>query len=114
MNRTNLACFALLASAFVLAAILFVQMQSHSILSEAQASMVVNDAPVSAMTLKSRNGEDVLCVLENTSQRLLIYRTDLARNQLRLVQNVDLSQIFGNIAPGRGGVGGGTGGRTSR
>jgi hypothetical protein len=55
----------------------------------------------------------VLCILENTSQRLLIYRTDLTRNQLRLVQNVDLSRIFGNIAPDRGSVGGG-GGRSSR
>jgi hypothetical protein len=113
MNRTTLACYSLLASAFVLASILFVQLQSHSILSEAQASMVINDAPVSAMTLKTRNGEEVLCILENTSQRLLIYRTDLTRNQLRLVQNVDLSRIFGNIAPDRGSVGGG-GGRSSR
>lgn len=111
MNRTTLACYALLASAFVLAALLFTQLQSHSMLSEAQASMVVNDAPVSAMTLKSRNGEEVLCILENTSQKLLIYRTDLTRKQMRLVQNINLANMFGNIAASRGG---GDSGRSAR
>ncbi|MBL4700414.1 MAG: hypothetical protein JKX85_04075 [Phycisphaeraceae bacterium] len=112
MNRTTQACYALLASAFVLAAILLIQLQSHDILSQAQASMVIHDTPVSAMTLKSRNGEEVLCILEDTSQRLLIYRTDLTRNQLRLVQNVNLARIFGNIAASCGSTGGGS--RSSR
>ncbi|HAI14123.1 MAG TPA: hypothetical protein DCM28_20625 [Phycisphaerales bacterium] len=110
MNRSTLACYALLASAFVLSAILFVQMQSKSILSEANASMVVNDAPVSAMTLRARNNDEVLCVLENNSQRLLIYNTDVARKQLRIVQNIDLGQYFRNLTPS----GGGNSGRSSR
>ena len=98
MNRTTLACYALLASAFVLSAILFIQMQNKSILAQANASMVINDAPVSAMTLRARNDDEVLCILENTSQRLLIYRTDVTRKQMRIVQNINLSQYFRNVA----------------
>ncbi|MFG0251220.1 MAG: hypothetical protein ACF8OB_20230 [Phycisphaeraceae bacterium JB051] len=110
MNRTTLACYSLLASAFVLAAMVFMQLQNKSILAEANAAMVVNDAPVSAMTLRARNDDEVLCILENTSQRLLIYNTDVSRKQLRLVQNINLAQYFGRINAS----GGGGGGRTSR
>ncbi len=109
MNRTTLACYSLLASAFVLAAMVFMQLQDKSILAEANAAMVVNDAPVSAMTLRARDNDEVLCILENTSQRLLIYNTDVARKQLRLVQNINLAQYFGRINATGGG-----GGRTSR
>jgi hypothetical protein len=110
MNRTTLACYSLLASAFVLAAMLFIQLQNKSLVSEANASMVVNDSPVSAMTLRARNDDEVLCVLENTSQRLLIYNTDISRKQLRLVQNINLATYFGRIAAGNNS----TGTRTSR
>tara|TARA_B100000609_G_C17102352_1_gene375275 strand:+ start:89 stop:418 length:330 start_codon:yes stop_codon:yes gene_type:complete len=109
MNRTTLACYSLLASAFVLAAMVFMQLQDKSILAQANAAMVVNDAPVSAMTLRARNDDEVLCILENTSQRLLIYNTDVSRKQLRLVQNINLAQYFGRINATGGG-----GGRTSR
>lgn len=111
MNRTTLACYALLASAFVLSALLFIQMQNKSILSQANAAMVVNNDPVSAMTLRARNDDEVLCVLENTSQRLLIYRPDVNRKQLRLVQSIDLGDYFRNVTP-TGGGGGNS--RTSR
>ena len=100
MNRTTLACYSLLASAFVLAAIVFVQIQSSSILPQAQASMVVSNPPINAMTLKARNGEEFLCILENASQRLLIYRTDVARKQLRLMKNIKLSDAFGRVSGG--------------
>ena len=110
INRTTLACYALLASAFVLTAILLVQLQSHNILAQAHASMVVNDPPVSAMTVTSRRGEEALCILENTSQRLLIYRTDMTRRQLRLVKNINLAAIFGTY---NAGIGAGPGGNRS-
>ncbi|MAX25633.1 MAG: hypothetical protein CMJ19_14130 [Phycisphaeraceae bacterium] len=87
----------------------FMQLQDKSILAQANAAMVVNDAPVSAMTLRARNDDEVLCILENTSQRLLIYNTDVSRKQLRLVQNINLAQYFGRINATGGG-----GGRTSR
>lgn len=109
MNRTTLACYSLLASAFVLAAILFVQIQSSSILPQAHAGMVVSNPPINAMTLRARKGEEVLCILENASQRLLIYRTDISRKQLRLMKNIKLSQAFGRTANS-----GAAGNRTSR
>ncbi len=102
MDRTQLACYGLLASAFVLGALLLVQLQHRSLTQEANAAMAMTSGSVTAMTARTRTNEESLFILESSAQRLLIYRTDISRNQLRLMQNINLANIFGDISRGSG------------
>ncbi len=109
----QLACWGLLASAFVLTAVLLTQLQTKAILPTADAAMVVTSGPITAMTARTRQDEEALFVLHNTAQRLLVYRTDLGRKQMRLMQNLDLARAFQTNSSSSTG-GGGAAPRMSR
>jgi len=100
MTRIQLACIVLLASAFVLTGVLISSVQNKQLLNTADANMVVTRGPITALTARTRDGEECLFVLENTTQVLLIYRTDVAKNRVELVRALSLAEAFGlNQAP---------------
>ena len=111
MTRIEVACYALLASAFVLAATLLVSLDARWE-AEARASLVIARDNFTLLTAKTREVEEALFVLDNANQRLLIYRLDLGRKQLQLARASDVTQLFQQGGAGRsGGESGRRGGR---
>jgi len=103
-QTTQLACYALIASAFVLSGMLVAQLQLQP--NQAEAGMVLKDNNFSVMTANTAEDEEALFVLDNTSQRVLIYSQDIVRKRLELVGQANLAQMFGNAGGGGGGGGG--------
>ena len=114
MKRTELACYALLASAFALGGLLFVQLAERGgFEQQAQAVMAVPRNNITVLTAQTRNGEEALFVLENFSQRMLIFTVDLTKRRLELAYDpISLEDMFEGRAAGGSGSGGG--GRRSR
>ncbi len=112
MKRTELACYALIASAFALGGLLLVQLSDRGgFEQQAQAEMAVTRNNITVLTAQTRNGEEALFVLENFSQRMLIFTVDLTKRRLELAYDpIPLDDLFG----GRAGGGGGGGGRRAR
>ncbi|MFN3168005.1 MAG: hypothetical protein ACE37H_13175 [Phycisphaeraceae bacterium] len=106
MNRTQTACFALLASAFVLSAILVVQIDRKSQPNAANADMVITQPAFTMMTARTRgqqgNGDESLFILDNTSGTLVVYNPNIARKRLEPLTAIKMTDVFG---------GGGGGGR---
>jgi len=102
MNRTQLAGFALIASAFVMAALLVNKLPAR-LESEARANFVVNRDNFTMMTARTRADEEALFVLENGSQKLLIYTMDIGHRRLNPVGFADLSIMFNAATPQGGG-----------
>lgn len=96
MKRIELACCALLASAFVLGGLLLVQLDRHGgFASRADADMVITRGNLTIMTARTKSNEEALFILENVSERLLIFTLDLPKKRLQLaVPPVVLSQLF--------------------
>lgn len=105
MNQTQLACYSLLASAFVLAALLLVRIEDRFAV-PAHAGEVVSRDAFTLLTARTEQDEESLFIIDNTTQRMLIYRADVGRRRIELaVPPVDLSDLF-NLAGGPGGPGG--------
>ena len=95
MNRIQLACYGLIASAFILGGLLCYQIQER--LPAANAEMVVHRDNFTLLTAQTRQGEEALFVLENLTGRLIVYRVDIAKERLELAGGIELSapQFFG-------------------
>lgn len=93
MNPIQVACCALLASAFVLAGTLIVSLDARWD-SEAQASLVIARDNFTVMTAKTRENEEAFFVLDDANARLLIYRLDIARKQLSPSGAFNLQELF--------------------
>lgn len=98
MTRIQTACYALLASAFVLAGMLLVQLPSMS--NTAEASLVISRNNFTLLTAKTRSNEESLFVINNATDRLLIYTLDLGRKRIELSGTANLADLF---SAGRGG-----------
>ncbi len=109
MTRTETACFGLIASAFILAGLLLVQVSSMP--NNAQASMVISRNNFTLLTAKTRSNEESLFIINNATDRLLIYRLDLARKRIELSGSADLADLFSRSGSGGGDNDGGRSGR---
>ena len=94
MNNIQMACYALIASAFVLAGLLVYNLGGQN---QAQAGMVISEGVFSIMTAQTRENEESLFVLENNSATLLVYRLELRKQQLTLVGALPIGPRFANI-----------------
>lgn len=101
MNRIQTACFCLLASAFVLAAILVVRVDQQTAPNAAHADMVIAQPQFTMMTAVTRGGgeadgsEESLFILDNTRGILLVYTPNVGREQLTPITSIKMSNIFG-------------------
>ena len=103
MNQIQLACYSLIASACILAALLVVNMENKQILSSADADLVIASQSMTLMTTKTQANEESLFVLDNNSHMLLIYRLDIARDRIDLAGSQDLRKLFEIKAAGSAG-----------
>ncbi|MEX2214081.1 MAG: hypothetical protein WD768_08140 [Phycisphaeraceae bacterium] len=96
MNSIQTTCYALFASACVLTAALFMTLsqKNQTLDAAAEAEMVLTANTLSFLTTRTNAGEEALFVLDNTSARLLIYKTDLAKKRIELVASEDLKKLF--------------------
>lgn len=105
MKRTQTACFALLASAFVLAAILVIRLDQKTEPNAAHADMVITQPAFTLMTARTRgnatNGEESLFVLDNTGGTLIVYKPEVNNKRLTPFAVVKMSDVFGGNAGGR-------------
>lgn len=90
MTRKTLACYALIASAFVLGGMLTLKV-AEKIESPAQAEMVVNKDFFTVLTTEGIGGEDFLYTLDSKNERLLCYATD-ARGRIELYAALDVGE----------------------
>lgn len=96
MNKTQNACYALIASAFVLAGLLIFQLGSQHA-NEANAGMVITEGSFSLMTAQTRGNEEALFVLENSSAILLVYRLELSKEELIPVGFLNIASWFAKV-----------------
>ena len=99
MTRHHLACYALTASAALLAGVLLVQLvQQGAVGSRAEASMVIAEPSFTVMTARTRANEDSLFALDNRQGTLMVYTLG-ARGELQIATVVDIDAIFGEAFP---------------
>jgi len=92
MTRIETACYALIASAFILAGLLLVQVSGRP--NTADASLVISRENFTLLTAKTRSNEESLFIINNATNRLLVYRLDLARKRIELSGGADLADLF--------------------
>ena len=99
MNRIQTACFCLMASAFVLSAILIVRIDQTAAPNAAQADQVIAQPGFTLMTARTRgdaaDGEESLFVLDSRNGVVVVYAPDIGKQQLTPVAGIKLSKIFG-------------------
>lgn len=100
MNPIQTACFCLIASAFVLSAILMVQIDKQTLPNAAQADAVIAQPAFTMMTARTRGGgndagEESLFVLDNNSGVLVVYAPNVGKKQIEPITGIKMSNIFG-------------------
>ena len=93
MNRIQLACYSLTASAFVLAALLLVGVRG-SLTQPAMGDQLLSQGSITLMTASAGSGEEALFVLDSINEKLLIYRLDVGKSQLELAGSLNIVQLF--------------------
>jgi hypothetical protein len=105
MSRTQTACFALLASAFVLAAMLVAGITRHAD-TTANADVVITKNVYTFLSANGVNtGEDFIYLLDNKNERLLCYWHN-PRGRIELYGTLDVAndiQAFIKTLEKRGG-----------
>ena len=105
MTHIETACYALIASAFVLGGILVFSLGAQSG-NQAYGDLVIARDNFSLMTTRTSNEEEALFVLDNTSGRLYVYTLDVGRKRLELAGGEDLTRVFQGAQNSDGGSGG--------
>jgi len=90
MTRKTLACYALIASAFVLGGLLTLKV-AEKIETPARADMVVNKDIFTVLTTEGIGGGDFIYALDNKNERLLCYNTD-ARGRIELYAALNVAE----------------------
>lgn len=93
MSRIQLACYSLIASAFLLAGLLVVQVGDR-LETPAEGAMVINQQNFTLMTARTRSNEEALFVMDDNSGQLMVYKTEVARDRIELAAVVPIRQIF--------------------
>jgi hypothetical protein len=111
MTRTQLACYALTASAIILAALIVVQVVPR-LESPALGQYVLTEDNITLLTTQGIGGNDYIYMLDKRNERLVAY-TQRANGEIERIGLVDLREQFsqgyrrfggdqgGNRRPGR-------------
>ncbi len=92
MKRIETACYALIASAFVLGGLLITQVANTP--NTAEAGLVISRDDFTLLSARTRSGEESLFVINNNTNRLLIYTLNLTGNRIELAGGADLTTLF--------------------
>lgn len=102
MNRTELACWAMIASAVVLAGLLIDRLNTP-LIQPAHADLLIAENGYSLMTTRTRDDEQALFVLDNFNEKLTIYTLDITGKQIEQVASEEVSRLFGTSTGDRRG-----------
>ena len=94
MTRLHIACLCLVASALVLSGLLVVQVSQRTEPNEAEAALVIARENFTLLTAPTRDDEEALFVLDNSSGMLLVYRLEIAREQMVLSDRLNVGELF--------------------
>ncbi len=92
MTRTQLACYALTASAFILAALIVVQVVPR-LESPALGQYVLTEDNITLLTTQGIGGNDYIYMLDKRNERLVAY-TQRANGEIERIGLVDLREQF--------------------
>lgn len=99
MNRIQTACFVLLASAFVLSAILIVRIDQKAQPNTAQADMVIAQPAFTMMTARTRgdadNAEESLFILDSNTGVVVVYAPNVGQERLDPIKAIAVGKLFG-------------------
>jgi len=101
-KNTQYACYALIASALLLSGMLLAQISLQP--NQAEAALVIKADNFTVLTARTADDEEALFILDNISQRILIYTQDITRKRIELVGSANLGQMFGGGGGGGGGA----------
>lgn len=105
MNRTELACYCLIASAFVLGGLVLIQADRIVPSNEAQAEMVVNKDNLTVLTTEVAPGREIVYILDNRSEQLLAYELDPNKKVVELRDKLDVADNMEKAEKAAGGGG---------
>ena len=92
MNRIMIACYALIASAFVLAGLLTVQIADH-VQSAAHAEMVVEKGDLTLLSTQGVNQDEYVYIMDHRSQKMIMY-SQTPRGDIVPLGFMDVGQEF--------------------
>lgn len=99
MKPIQTACFCLIASAFVLSAILIVRVDEQAAPNAAHADQVISQPAFTMMTARTRgsqdDGEESLFILDNNAGVLVVYAPNVGRKQIEPIAGIKMTDIFG-------------------
>ena len=109
MDRTQTACYALIAAAFVLGGLLIAELGKFT--PRAEAELVNTNQNVTLLTTQTADDEEALFVLDGGNDQLLVYKVRLrgggnrGMGRLELAERRSLRRLFGGGGGGndRGG-----------
>ncbi len=112
MNRVQMACYCLLASAFILGALCLFQ-ASQIADTRANAEMAVNKGFVTMLSTTYRTDAEIVYVLDSKSEMLAAYMLDPNKKVIELMPGgmVNVGRAFQMLGDN---AAGGTGGRRGR
>ena len=96
MTRLHAACLCLVASALLLSGLLIVQVAQRTEPNKAEAALVIARDNFTLLTAPTRDQEEALFVLDNSSGMLLVYRLEIGREQLVLSDRLNVGELFMN------------------
>lgn len=94
MTRTQLACISLIASAFVLGALVLDRVADRLPQNQAQAEMVISKDNITKLTTQFEADSELVYVLDGRQELLLAYLVDPNRGILQLVGRLNLARVF--------------------
>lgn len=99
MKPIQTACFCLIASAFVLSAILIVRVDEQAAPNTAYGDQVIAQPAFTMMTARTRgsqdDGEESLFILDNNAGVLVVYAPNVGRKQIEPIAGIKMTDIFG-------------------
>jgi len=101
MNRIQIACYTMLATAFVLTSLILLQ-ASRLIESRAHAEMVVNKDAVTMISTQYQGDSELVYILDSRSGRLFAYMLNPNSRTIDLMATADMTREFGGAQRGGG------------
>lgn len=103
MTRLQLACCGLIASAFVLGAMVLDKAADRFPQNEAQAEMVTSKDHLSMLTTQYQADSELVYVLDGRQELLMAYLVDANRGNIELLGRLNLARVFRRETDGGGG-----------
>ncbi len=93
MNRIQIACYALLGSAILLAALVLAA-ATGGVTPTAHAGQIVAAGGGAVLTARTDSDAETVFVLDDTADRIVILQTDTERGRIEVLQQLEVRSLF--------------------